>query len=416
MSSIHEGVWRAPHFVTLWAGQATSMFGSMVGGFAFDLAAILVLHAGPSQIALLTACSLFPGMVAGPWIGVMVDRFRRRRLMIGADLVRAMVVASIPLAALSGRLTLVQLDVVAALMSVLTLSFDVSFRSYIPVLLDSRQLVQANSVLQGTGAVTEAGGWACAGLLVQLLTAPVAIAADSLSFLVSALSLLSLRSAPDPRTAPDPAERRTLTAVLNGALEVRRNHVLRSLTLSAIATELTGQPIGVVIMLFYVRDLHVQPALLGPIFGVGGISAFAGSLLCSRVVARWGIGRALIGSMYLKGLGLLGVILAGGPLPVIVILSVAAQLTDAGWSVHDIAITTLLQEWAPPSLRGRVFATYETARSASMLCGLVLGAGLGTAFGYRPVLIMAFVAGLLVPLVLILSPVRGMSTAIEQAA
>lgn len=415
MSMVRGGIWRHPHFVLLWAGQATSMFGSMVGGFAFNLTAILVLHAGAPQIAALTACSLLPGMIAGPWVGVMADRFRHRPLMIAADLARAAVIASIPLAALIGKLTLAQLDIVAAIVSILSLAFDVSFRSYVPVVLGEKHLVQANSVLQGTGAVTEAGGWAVAGLLVQALTAPVAIAVDAVSFLASVLSLASLRSAPDPRAATGPAPSRTLASIRDGLHEVRRNPVLRSLTLSAMATEVTVQPVGVVIMLFYVRDLHVQPGLLGPIFGVGGVSALAGSALCGRVIRRWGIGPSLIGSMYFKGAGLLAVVVAGGSLPLIVALSVVAQLTDAGWSVHDIAITTMLQEATPPPLRGRVFATYETARSASMLVGLAVGAVLGAAASYRLVLAMAFVAGLLVPLVLILSPVRHVEDPVGQA-
>jgi MFS family permease len=388
----------------------------MVGGFAFDLTAILVLHAGPPQVAALTACSLVPGMLAGPWVGVMADRFRHRPFMIAADLARAAAVTSIPLSAVAGALTLLQLGIVAAILSILTLAFDVSFRSYVPVLLDGGDLVGANSVLQGTGAVTEAGGWAVAGVLVQALTAPVAIAVDAVSYLVSVLFLASLRSAPDPRVAEGHAPARSFTSMGHGLREVRRNRVLRSLTLSAMASEVTGQPIGVVIMLFYVRDLHVQPVLLGPIFGVGGISALVGSAVCGRVIRRWGIGPSLIGSMYLKGAGLLAVVLAGGPLPVIVLLSVVAQLTDAGWSIHDIAITTLLQEATPAALRGRVFATYETARSASMLAGLALGALLGASLGFRVVLAMAFVAGLLVPLVLILSPVRDLRAPVEQAA
>jgi hypothetical protein len=337
--------------------------------------------------------------------------------MIAADLLRAGTVASIPLTALSGHLALFQLYAVAAVLSVLGMAFDVSFRAYVPVLLQGRYLVGANSVLQGTSAVTEASGWATAGVLVQLFTAPMAIAVDAVSFLVSALSLASLRSATDPRTMSNHAEEeRTPGGVLEGAREVGRNPVLRALTFSAIVSEATGQAIGVVIMLFYVRELHIAPALLGPIFGVGGIAAFAGSLICGRVIRRFGIGRALIGSMYVKGVGLLAVAAAGGPMPLIVALSVLAQLTDVGWSIHDIAVTTLLQETAPAGLSGRVFATYETARSASMLVGLALGAALGAAFGFRTVLIMAFGVGLLIPLLLILSPVRDMTVPLERAA
>jgi MFS family permease len=416
MSTLPGGVWRHPHFVRLWAGQAASMVGSMVGGFAFNLAAILVLHAGPPQIALLSACSLFPGAVAGPLIGVLADRVRHRPLLIATDLCRAAAYGSIPLAAFSGHLTMLQLYLVAAAASVLTMTFDVSFRAYVPVVLGGRGLVEANGVLQGTAAVSEAGGWGASGLLVQAVSAPVTVAIDALSFLVSALSLATLRSAPDGGAEREAIERPSLGALTDGLREVARDPLLRPLTLSACAAEITSQPVGVVIMLFCLHDLHLTPALMGPIFGVGGISAFAGSVVCERIIRQIGLGHTLIGSIFLRHAGLLAMVVAGGPLPLILVLCVAAQLTDAGWSIHDIAVTTLLQETAPPHLAGRVFATYETARSASMLAGLGLGALLGAVLPLRAVLALAFLAGLLVPLVLILSPVRSLRRPVEAAA
>jgi len=123
MSRFFRGVWRHPQFRLLWAGQATSMFGSLIGNFAFSLVAIITLHASAGEVALLNACSLVPAVLAGPAIGALADRMRRRPLMIGADVGRALALASIPLAALTHHLGLLQLDAVAAVTSILSLAF-----------------------------------------------------------------------------------------------------------------------------------------------------------------------------------------------------------------------------------------------------------------------------------------------------
>src|SRR5947209_3153570 len=192
MSFSVGGLRRHPDFLKLWAGQATSMFGSLIGSFAYTLVAIISLHASPGQIALLNGCNLVPGLIAGPWIGVWADRLRHRPLLIAADLMRAIILASILLAALTNTLTIVQLYLVTLSMSVLTMMFDVTFQAYTPSVIGQERLVQGNSVLRGTAAVAEAGGFALGGLLVQLLTAPITIAFDALSFLVSALSLAAI--------------------------------------------------------------------------------------------------------------------------------------------------------------------------------------------------------------------------------
>jgi MFS family permease len=408
MSSLPGGVWRHPAFLKLWAGQATSMFGSLIGGLAYSLVAILTLHAVPWQIAALNACSLVPGMVAGPWIGVLADRVRHRPLLIAADLTRALALASIPAAAVTHTLTMVQLDAVAALVSALTMLFDVSFRAYVPLLLGREQLVEGNTALRGTEAVAEAGGFAAAGLLVQIFTAPIAVGFDAISFLLSSLALTTIR---DPRRQPRThgAERpHTREEIVEGARTVWRDPILRTLTLRAVAAEVVDQPIGVVIMLFFVHDLHLVPAQMGPLFGIGGVSAFTGAVLCRRVMARWGIGPALIGGMYFDSLGLLGLVLTGGPMPLVLLLVGLEQLTDGGRAIYEIGVTSIIQSQAPEGVRGRVFATYETLRSLAMLLGLLLGAVLGELIELRGVLAIVLVGRMLVPLILVFSPLRTM--------
>lgn len=383
------------------------MFGSLIGGLAYSLVAILTLHATPAQIAVLNGCNLIPGLIAGPWVGLWADRLRHRPLLIAADLGRALVLITIPAAALAHSLTLLQLDVVAAIVSVLTMLFDVSFRSYVPVLLGREELIQGNTALQGTEAVAEAGGFAAAGLLVQLFTAPMAVVFDAASFLLSVASLASIRHQPDSPLQHDPASpRRSLQEILDGVRTVWHDRMMRALMLTTCAWELADGLIGVVIMLFFVHDLHLTPAEMGPLFGIGGVSAFAGALACSRVLRRFGTGPGMIGAVYLDNLGLLAVLLAGGSAWLVVVFVALGQLTDGGRTIYEITSTSLLQLQAPEGVRGRVFATYGTLRSTAMLMGLLLGGVLGEAIGLRAVLVLAFGARLLVPLCLMFSPVR----------
>jgi MFS family permease len=391
----------------LWAGQATSMLGSLIGVFALDWVAILTLHASPGQIALLNGCSLLPGIIVAPWAGMLVDRVRHKLLLMAADVLRALLLASIPVAAVTHTLSFPQLCVVAATVSVLRLTFDVSFRAHLLFLVGGDQLVEANSILQGTNAVAEAGGWSVAGVLVQLLSAPIAVAIDSVSFLLSALSFVTIR---DPRVRPKPAGGGgsvlpSRAELLEGLRCVWSDHALRAVAFSTVLLELVGSVIGVVIVLFFIRELHVGAALLGPVIGLGGISSLLGAVVCTRVVRRWGLRVALIGALCLSEIGLLPVVLAGGPMPLVVLLLCLGQTTDAGRSIYEVTVTSLLQTRAPEAVAGRVFAAYEALKSMALCGGLVLGGILGSAIGLRPTLIVALVASMLAPLSLALSPV-----------
>ena len=417
MSISSGGPWRHPDFLKLWAGQATSMFGSLIGGFAYSLVAIISLHASPGQIALLNGCNLLPGIVAGPWAGVWADRLRHRPLLIAADLGRAVILGSIPLAALTHTLSMLQLYLVTVSMSVLTMSFGVSFQAYASSVIGRERLIEGNSVLRGTEAVAEAGGFALGGLLVQLLTAPITIAFDALSFLASALSLAAIRSVNTGTRHQARREERPATRqdIVEGARAVWHDPVLRSLTMTTFVWEMVGNAIGVVITLFFVRDLHLQPLAMGPVFGIGGISAFLGALVAGKVVRRWGLGRSLIGSLYFNNLGLSWVVFAGGPLPLVLALLAAGQATDGGRTIYEINAVSLLQSRAPQGVVGRVFAAYETLKSSAMMLGLVAGGMLGGAIGLRNVLVLALIANLLVPLSLVFSPLRGIRRLAEES-
>jgi MFS family permease len=410
------GLWRRPDYLKLWAGQTVSQAGSLVTGFALPLAAILALRASPAQVALLSAAGIAPGLVLGLVAGVWVDRMRRRPLLVLADLGRALVVGSVPVAALLGQLHIEQLYVVALVSSALAVLFDVAYPAYLPSLVRPEELVEANSKLEASGAVAEAAGFGAAGALVQALTAPLALAVDAGSYLVSALSLLLIRSRePSPRAAehdmdaPKREGRGDILREVGAGLRLTLGEPLpRALAGATAIFTLCGNVIGVMLLLYLVREVHLSPALLGIIFGVGGVSAFVGSLLAKRAVQRWGIGRVVIGGLAIYTGSAILMPLASGPAWLAAALLVLAQLTDCTHTVYSIGRTSILQALVPAGAQGRLHASLRVTEAAATLAGVALGGTLGQTIGPRGALFVVALAILLAPLWLARSPLRHM--------
>ncbi len=226
-----EGLWRHRDFTRLWAGQTISVFGSLVGRIALAFTAILYLHARPFEVALIAAFDVFAGICVGLFVGVWVDRLRRRPIMIAADIARAAVTGSIPLAALFGVLRIEQLYVAAFAGGALTTFFDVAYQSYLPTLVEKDRLLEGNSKLTASFSVAEFGAFGISGWLVKLLTGPGAIAVDAVSFLFSAGAVRAIR-APEP-TPPPPEQRQSVRAeIVEGLRAVLHDGILRTLAAS----------------------------------------------------------------------------------------------------------------------------------------------------------------------------------------
>jgi len=206
LSGRFSGLWRHPDFMKLWIGQTVSEFGSRITRDGLPLTAVIVLGATPAQMGLLVALSALPILILGLLAGVWVDRLRRRPIMIAMDVARMVLLLSIPAAALTGRLSMGLLYVVAAVSGVFTLFFDVAYRSVLPSLVERENVLEGNTKLATTDALAEIGGPALAGLLVQVISAPLAIFFDALSFLFSAVSLAMIRK-PEPRPSANRATR-----------------------------------------------------------------------------------------------------------------------------------------------------------------------------------------------------------------
>jgi MFS family permease len=405
------GLWRQPDFLRLWSGQTISVLGSIVGGTALEFTAILVLHATPAQMALLAAANLVPGILTGLAAGAWIDRLRRRPLMIGADLGRAALLATIPLAALLGLLRIEHLVGVALLTGLLALTFDVAYQSYLPTLVLRDNLVEGNSKMSASSSVAEVSGFAVAGWLVQLLSAPMAILIDAFSFVVSAISIGMIRTAEPP---PLPiAEREGLRReIVEGIWAVLGNPILRALAGSTMTRDLSLGMIGTVYLLFVSQELGFPPGILGTIFGIGGITSLLGAVLAGRVTRLLGFGPVMIYTLVIAGLTTMVVGLAQGVTIVSVLLLVTNQLfPDPSLAIYEINQLSLRQTITPDRLLGRVNASVRFAGLAAMLVGTLLGGVLGEMIGVRATLILGSGISVLAALWLAGTPIRGLKVA-----
>src|SRR5438445_8785952 len=187
-------------FVKLWTGFTIARVGSQITVLALPLTAVLLLGAGATETGLLVAAQMLPSIVAGLFIGVWVDRLPRRPIMIWSDIGSAVVIASVPLAAALDALSLAQLYVVSFLGGAFAVSTDLACAALVPALVGRSRLVAANSRLQASNAVAQVAGPSLGGILVQTLTAPIAMLCDAVGFVVSALFIAAIRSPEAPRS------------------------------------------------------------------------------------------------------------------------------------------------------------------------------------------------------------------------
>jgi MFS family permease len=402
-----SGLLRHPDFLKLWTGQSVSLFGSQVTRLALPFTAILTLHATPAQMGILGAVQLAPFLLLGLFVGVWVDRLHRRPILIAADIGRALLLSAIPVMALTHTLRIEYMFLVGFMLGTLELFFDVAYMSFLPSLIERQQLVDGNSMLQMSDSVAQVAGPGLGGALVQVLTAPLAILVDALTFLVSAISIVAIGAREEAVQAD---ERRNVWSELREGLRlVIGNPLLRAIGGCTATLNLFANALFTVYMLYCTGTLGLKPAVIGAIFAVGGLSTVAGTLLASRAAARFGVGPMLIASPFVIGLASLLIPLAGGPPLVAILLLIAAQvLFGIGRPIFDINQLSLRQAITPARLQGRVNASMLFIIWGVIPIGSLLGGLLGTTIGLRPTLTVGAIGMSLAFIWVLFSPIRGL--------
>jgi MFS family permease len=400
-------LWRHPEFLKLWAAQAISAVGSQVTTLALPLTATLLLQASAIEMGLLHALNSVPSLLFGLAAGVCVDRLRRRPVVIAADVGRAVVLASIPLAWLLGVLRVEQLFLVALLASTLTVFFDVAHHSYLPTLVSDEQLADGNGKLEASRSLAMTAGPGLGGLLVQFLTAPMAILADALSYLVSAVLLVLIRADEPPPRRQKQAGGGFWSDLVEGLRAVANEPLLRSMAASLCLFNLFSSWVGAAYVLYVIGELEVAPAALGLIYAAGGVAFSVGALSAAAVARRFGVGPAIVWGAGISDAALLVVPLAGlWPAAAIPVLMLAQAVATLAGPVTAINQLSLRQALTADRLRGRVNATMRVIALGAGPLGAVAGGLLGEHFGLWPAVLVGAIGAQLGFVVLLLSPVR----------
>jgi Na+/melibiose symporter-like transporter len=376
-------LFRHRDFMKLWAGETVSLFGTRMGDVAISFAAVIALEATPLQIGLLAAAGTVPTLVISLFVGVWVDRLRRRPILIATDLARTIVLGTIPLAAIFGALRMTQLYAVMLIDAVFDLFFSVAYRSYLPSLVNREDLVDANSKLTASAGVAEAGGFGLAGWLVQWLTAPFAILIDAISFLASALAIALIRT-PEPVPAPRARDSSVAREIADGARLIFSDQRLRAFGVNAILGGFSNSLVSTVYMLFVVNSLGFKPGVLGMIFAVGGAGSILGALAAERTANAFGIGMAICAGLVIDGVALMLLPIAHGSGYISVALLVAQQLIgDSAATIYFINSVSLIQAITPRPMLGRVNASLRFLTLGSVLIGQLVAGVAGGLIGLR---------------------------------
>lgn len=416
---LHEptdrGLWRHADFLRLWAAQSISAIGSRITRTALPIIAVTTLGQPEAIVGLLTAMQLAPGVVVAMLAGGFVDRGRKRRILIAADLIRAALVASLTLAWALGALSMVQVVLVGAGVGAASALFHITDVAYLPGLIGRGRLVEGNAKLETTEAIAEITGPASAGVLIGALGAPLTVVIDALSYLWSAVMLRRIRATEDtrglrpapgaPADEPDAALLRARTGedFRIGFRAVFGHPMVRPIVLTSMVWSIAGGFFMALYALFCLRELRLSEATFGLIVAMGGVGSLAGAVLARGLARVLGVGRTLIVASALSVACTLFIpISASGTSRAMTIgFLIAHQLLSDGFSVAFVILAvTLRQTVLPKHLLGRANAAIHVCTSGVLPIAALIAGGLATVFGIRAAVWVGLLIGLAAPIFL----------------
>lgn len=402
-----SSLWRHADFLRLWAAQAISAYGSRITRTALPIIAIAMLDQPESIVGVLMAMQLAPGVVLALFAGGFIDRGNKRRILIGADLIRAAAVASLTVSWAIGMLSMAHVIVVGAIVGGASAIFAITDNAYLPALIGKAQLAEGNSKIESTEAIAEITGPASAGALIAALGAPLAVAIDAASYVWSAFMLARIKTREVPYVDESPAGA-SMSARLRGSdlrvglRAVFRHPIVRPIVVSHMVWSLSGGFFMALYTPFCLRELGLSTTLFGVIIAMGGIGSLAGALLSRGFVRTFGLGRTLVMTSALSLVCALFIPLADGPLWVVVSFLIAHQLLSDGFSVaFIIQAVTLRQTVLRKDILGRANAAIHVCTASLLPVGALIAGFIAELLGTREAVWIGVSIGLVPPLLLL---------------
>ena len=394
--------WRRPAFLLFWSGETVSLFGTQVTLLALPLTAVLTLGATAAQLGLVRFAEAFPYVLFTLLFGAWVDRRRRRPVLILANAARALLIGLVPLLAILHLLNLSLLGAIAFGVGVFTVLFDVTWLAYVPTLVAPDELVDANGKVATSASAAEVAGPGLGGLLVQALSAPLALVADAISFVVATVTLLAIRDSEPAPIAHQEARWRLLGEIRVGLSAVWENEYLRAIMVMSGLWNLLYGVANTVFLLYAVRALHLGAGALGAIYAIGAIGGLIGSAISTRLgrIGRFG---PVLGVAFTFGCApwLLLPAVSGASTLEVAAFTLAYFLVQVGLGLWGVLTISFRQAITPNHLLGRVNASMRFVSYGLGALGLLLSGVLASLVGMRATLWLAaagFLAILLVTL------------------
>jgi predicted MFS family arabinose efflux permease len=393
------------NFRLLWIGESISKVGTALTTLVMPLVAVVVLHASTFVVTLLSAAAWAPWLVIGLPAGAWVDRWPKRRLMVVCNVLMAVLLASVPVAAWLAVLTAVHLAVVAVLIGTVSVLFSAAYQAYLPMIVDDDHSVEANAKLQGSESVAQLAGPSVGGLLTQVLGAVLGLLVDALSYLVSAACLLRIRAVEPEITAPTGGTNlRTEIAV--GLRFVARDPYLRALTIYGGAANLFAGAFEAIVVVFLVRDLGLSAGLAGLLIAVVGAGGIVGALGTSWFASRVGSARAIL-VCELVGMPFALLIPLADAGAGLVFFVVGGLVVNAAIVMSSGLGASFRQTYCPPPLLGRVTTASRAVSFGTLPFGALLAGWLSTGLGLTGTMWITCGALALCGLILLACPLRG---------
>jgi MFS family permease len=405
---------RQPEFLKLWAAQSISQLGDQVTLLALPLTAVLTLDASAADMGFLVAAELLPHLFFSLVAGVWIERSQRRRhLMIVADVARALILGSVPVAYAFDALTFPQLYAVAFAIGTFAVMFDVSWSTLFVSVVPRRDVVDANSKMSLSRAVSFVTGPSVAGFLVQVLTAPVTLLIDAFSYVGSALFLSRIRAQEPPVENDGNGVLRNLR---EGMRFVLRDELIRADLGCAATVNLFNFVFHAIFILFATKELDVAPGTLGVALGAGAVGGILGALVAPRLERLIGIGRSVVvGSVLFPAPLILVPIASGTELQLGLILGAAEFFSSVGVMIFDVSAASMMFLRTPDRIRARTTGTFRFVNYGIRPIGALLGGALGTALGLQTALWIGVVGALAGVLWLLFSPIPRLREVLEAA-
>ncbi len=405
-----DSLFRDANFMKFWVGQSIAVFGAQFSPLAIQFIAIVTLKVSNFQLGVLGFLNTVPFLLLGLFVGVWLDRHSRRRTLLLADLGRSLVLFTIPLTyslylvtsnglfALSVNL----LYIVTLLAGILTVFFEIGYQSYVPTLVEKKQIADANSKLEATRSLSQAAGPTVAGAVISVVAAPLAVLGDTLGYAASWLSLALIRKQEPVNTLP---RRSTWVDIREGLAVVFGDRRLRAITLTTATSNLFNSALFVILVKFMLENLNIPIFLVGIVFGVGSLGGVLGAVIAMRVAKRVGVGVSIIlGSVVFSALTACFYFANQGN--GVYLSSAILFFSFIGVLIYNIAQVSYRQALVPSQIQGRMNASIRTLVWGIIPIGNLMGGIVAEAVGVRETIVVMALLSLLAPLWVIFSPVR----------